>query len=127
MEVAELCGITAVLELFDHAERSHSRGGGAPVCVVGVLATFQEVLVSLVVGLLVEDPRTVRHHTGVELPQLEGLVNRWAIFTTLCCLTSKILLFVEFDLPGLSIHLGTITLERNKVNEIMLEFSISIV
>lgn len=102
---AEPCMVTAVLELCYHAEGSHSRGSGAPVCIVGVLATFQEVLVSMVVGLLKEDPRTIHHHTGVELPELEGLVNRWAILNTLCCLASEILLVVESDLPGLSIYL----------------------
>lgn len=104
--------VAAVLELFDHAERSHSRGGGAPVCIARILSTFQEVLVSMVVGLLVENPRTVHHHTGVELPELEGLVNRWAIFNTLHCLTSEILLFVEPDLPGLSVYLEKVALEN---------------
>lgn len=94
-----------VLELCDHAEGSNSRGGGAPVCIIVVLATFQEVLVSVVVGLLVEDPCTIHHHTGVELTELEGLVNRWTILNTFCCLASKILFFVESDLPGLSIYL----------------------
>lgn len=75
--------VAVVLELRDHAEGSGSRGGGAPVCIVVVLATFQEVLVSAVVGLLVEDPGTIYHHAGVELPKLEGLVNRWAILNTL--------------------------------------------
>lgn len=105
LENAQPCMAAAVLELFDHAERPHSRGGGAPVCIVGVLATFQEVLVSLVVGLLVEDPCTIHHHTGVELLELEGVVNRWAILKTLCHLSSEILLVVESDLPGLSIYL----------------------
>lgn len=97
--------VAAVLELFDHAEGSHNRGGGAPVCIVVVLATFQEVLVSVVVGLLIEDPRTIHHHTGVELPELEGLVNRWAILNALQRLAAKVLFFVESDLPGLSKHL----------------------
>lgn len=97
--------LAAALELCDHAEGSHSRGSGAPVCVAGVLATFQEVLVSLVVWLLVEDPRTIHHHAGVELLELEDLVNRWAIISTLCHLTPEILLVVESDLPELSIYL----------------------
>lgn len=63
------------LELFNHAKRSNSRGGGAPVGIIGVFSAFQEVLVPLVVGLLVEDPRTVHHHTGVDLPELEGVIK----------------------------------------------------
>lgn len=104
--------VAAVLEIFDHAEGSYSRGGGAPVCIVVVLATFQEVLVAMVVWLIIEDPSTIDHHTGVELPELEGLVNRWAIFNTLCHLTSKILLVVESDLPRFSIYLERVTLEN---------------
>lgn len=97
--------VAAVLELCDHAEGPHSRGGGAPVCKAVVLATFQEVLVSVVVGLLVEDPRAIHNHRGVDFLELEGLVNRSAIFNTLRHLTSEVLLFVESDLPGLSVHL----------------------
>lgn len=55
------------LKICDHPEGSSSRRGGAPVRVVVVLATFQEVLVSVVVGLFIEYPRTIRHHAGVEL------------------------------------------------------------
>ena len=110
-QVGDLCQNSA-LELFDHAERSHRGGGGAPVCIVGVLATFQEVLVPAVVGLLVEDPRPVHHHAGVELPQLEGLVDGRAVFNALRRLTSKLLLVVESDLPGLSIHLQIVTWEK---------------
>lgn len=97
--------VTAVLELCDHAEGSHNRGGGAPVCIVVVLATFQEVLVSVVVGLLIEDPRTIHHHTGVELAEIEGFVNRWAILNALCRLAAEVLFVIESDLPGLSINL----------------------
>ncbi len=97
--------VAAVLELSDHAEGSHNRGGGAPVCIVVVLATVQEVLVSVVVGLLIEDPRTIHHHTGIELPELEGLVNRWAIISALYRLAAKVLFLIESDLPGLSINL----------------------
>lgn len=55
------------LEICDHPEGSSSRRGGAPVCVVVVLASFQEVLVSVVIWLFIEDPGTIHHHTGVEL------------------------------------------------------------
>lgn len=59
----------------------------------------------MVLGLLVEDPRTIHHHTGVELTDLEDLVNRWAILNTLRCVAFKILFVIESDLPGLSIYL----------------------
>ncbi len=110
---------TAVLEFCDHSEGSYSRGGGSPVCVVWILATLQEVLVSIVVGLLIEDPCTIHNHTRVELTELEGVVHRWAILNTFCCLPSKILLVVESDLPGLSIHL-----ERVKELKLMLVISV---
>lgn len=93
------------LEICDHSEGSSSRRGGAPVRVVAVLAPFQEVLVSVVIGLLIEDPCTIHHHTGVELTELEGLINRRAVYNTLCRLASKILFIIESDFPGLSIHL----------------------
>lgn len=104
--------VAAVLELCDHAEGPHSRGGGAPVCVVVVLATFQKVLVAVVVRLIIEDPSTINHRAGVELPELQGLKNRRAIFTTFCHLTSEVLLVVESDLPGLSVYLKRVTLEK---------------
>lgn len=100
-----LGGGVMVLELFNHAEGSDSGGGGAPVGVIGVFSTFQEVLVSLVVGLLVEDPGTVHHHAGVDLAELEGVVNRWAVVSALRRLTSEIPLAVKPDLPRLSVHL----------------------
>lgn len=106
--------VVAVLKICDHAEGAHSRGGGTPICIVVVLATFQEVLLSVIVGQFVEDPSTIHHHTGVELPKLEGLVNRWAIVNTLYRLTCKVLLFVESDLPGLSIYLERIIHIRAK-------------
>lgn len=96
------------LKICDHPERSSSRRSGAPVRIVVVLATFQEVLVSVVVGLFIEYPRTVHHHAGVELTQLEGLVNWWAVYDTLCSLASKILFIIKSDLPGLPIHLEQI-------------------
>jgi len=105
----------ATLELCDRAEGPGCRGAGAPVCVVGVLATLQDVLGSVVVGLLVEHPGAVRHHTGVELPELKGLINRRAVLNTLCCLTSKTLLVIELDLPGLSRHLERIELKMVKL------------
>lgn len=113
---AKLCkAVLNALEICDHPEGSSSRRGGAPVRVVVVLATFQEVLVSVVVGLLIEYPRTIHHHAGVELTQLEGLVNWWAVDHTLCCLASKILFIIESDLPGLSIHLQQVK-EKRSIN-----------
>lgn len=99
----------AVLEICDHTERSNSRGGSPPVCVTVVLATFQEVLVPVVIGLLIKDPCTIHHYTGMELAELQGVVNRWAVHNALCCLASKILFVIESDLPGLSIYLEQIT------------------
>lgn len=93
------------LELSDHAEGSCSWGGSAPISVVVVLATFQEVLVSVVVGLLIQDPGTIHHHTGVELLDLQGIIHWWAVIGTLCRQTSKVLFVIESDLPGLSIDL----------------------
>lgn len=104
MEV-EPCMAATVLQLCDHAEGSYSRGSGAPVCIVGVLATFDKVLVPMVVGLLVQSPCTIHHYTGVEFPELEGFIHWGAVLHTLCCLAAEILLVVESDLPGLSIYL----------------------
>lgn len=67
--------VTAVLELCDHTKGSNSRGGGAPVGIVVVLATFQEILVSMIMGLLIEDPSTIHNHTRVELTELDCFVN----------------------------------------------------
>lgn len=102
------------LEVCDHSEGSSSRRGGAPVRVVAVLAPFQEVLVSVVIGLLIEHPCAIHHHTGVELTELEGLINRWAVYNTLCRLASKILFIIESDFPGLSIHLEQVKRRLNK-------------
>lgn len=95
----------AALEFCDHSEGSCSRGVGAPVCIVGVLSTFQEILVSMVVWLLIQDPCTIHHYAGAQFPKPEGLINWWAVFDTLSCLASKILLVVESDLPRFSIDL----------------------
>lgn len=65
----------AALEFCDHSEGSCSRGVGAPVCIVGVLSTFQEILVSMVVWLLIQDPCTIHHYAGAQFPKPEGLIN----------------------------------------------------
>ena len=62
-----------VLELCDPAEGAHTGGGRAPVGVVAVLATIQEVLLPLEVWQLVQGPGAIRHHAGVEVAELERL------------------------------------------------------
>ena len=94
-----------VLQLSDPAEGAHTGGGGAPVSVVVVLAAFQEVLLPLEVGLLVQGPGAICHHAGVDVAELECLRNRWAVLSPLGHLTSEILLIVKPDLPGISINL----------------------
>lgn len=63
------------LKLCDPAEGSHTGRGCTPVAVLPVLAPLQEVLLSPVVGKVVEHPGAIGHHAGVGLAELEGVVH----------------------------------------------------
>lgn len=93
------------LKLCDPAEGADAGRGRAPVAVLPVLASLQEVLLPPVVGQVVEHPGAVGHHTGVGLTELEGVVHGGAVVGALHHLAAEVRPLVQPHLPGAAVDL----------------------
>lgn len=79
----------------------HGGADGAPVCRLAVIAFLQQVLATLVVGMLVEDPPAPQDPGRMDLPPVELVQNGSAVVRCFDHLTRKVPFVVELDLVGL--------------------------
>lgn len=79
----------------------HGGADGAPVCRLAVIAFLQQVLATLVVGMLVEDPPAPQDPGGMDLPPVELVQNGSAVVRCFDHLTRKVPFVIELDLVGL--------------------------
>lgn len=83
-------------------DRSNSCLHTAEVRVVPVLTPLQQVLPTLVVGMLIEDPGTFEHFAGVYVAAVPALVEGRHIICHLHRLTFKVWPFPNLQPPRIS-------------------------
>lgn len=80
---------------MDTAEGPHIGVHGSPLYEAAVLSLLQQVLASMVVGELVEDPGTVLHMGRVDILEGPAVGQVAHIFTELQHLTSEVKMLVD--------------------------------
>ena len=84
-----------LIEIHSPPQGAHSGTCSPPVMVAPVIPRPQQVLPPPVVGHLVEDPPALQHIEGVDLTEVEALMERGAVLRDLHHLASVVLSLVD--------------------------------
>lgn len=87
--------MSSFLKVGNLAERAHIGVWACPFCEAAVLSSFQQVLVSTVVGKLVEDPGTILHLGRVNLVEVPAVKQVAQIISALHHLTTEVRTLVD--------------------------------
>lgn len=84
--------------LSETFEGLHSRTDSTPVTRLAVLSLLQEILATVVVGVLIEHPPAIKHFAGVHLPPTKLLQKGRTVLCSFEHLTPKVGLLIQLHL-----------------------------